>query len=92
MNKPKILVLISVVLLTLIMVGCAAPNSRLSGNDRVLMANDELIRFVYELNQSDLSELYNYAAEHCSKLNKRAEQGTRTCDGNRCEIAYFCEG
>lgn len=91
MNKPKISTLIYTVGLAICIVGCTATQRGLSEGSEVLMANDRLIRFAYSLNSDALHSIDGYASEHCASTHKRAVQGTRTCDGDRCEIAYFCE-
>lgn len=92
MNKPKLLALICVVPASLALVSCAAPPNRMPTGAQVLMVNDNLIRFSYLLNSDALTPIQNYAEKHCADIGKQAKRGTRTCDAEKCEIAYFCEG
>lgn len=91
MNNIKIPLLISILFLSLFIVGCASTKQSLHKNADVLIANDQLIRFAFLLDDHDSSGINSYASKHCRKINKQAVRGVRTCDGNRCEIAYFCE-
>lgn len=87
MNNLKISSCIFIIFLA----GCASPGASIWNESDVLVANNQLIRFAYELESSSLESVKKYAVEYCESINSEAVEGVRTCDGQRCEITFFCE-
>jgi len=90
-NKRNFPVLIYSTVLVFFVSGCSSTKLELSDDIRVLMSSETLIRFAYQRRSDALSQIQNYAVQQCSSFDKQAVKGVQTCDGERCEIAYFCE-
>jgi len=92
MNKSKIINLFLMAIAAFFSVGCAGDINKNSDDFQVITANDHLIRLTYNLADGSLTAIENYAVTYCNQAKKQAVKGTQSCDGERCEVTFFCEG